>query len=115
MSSYEIDPAAVQGIVTAVQAEATQLSEGIDTQALETDVGGIANVPAPGVASAVAEFLQLEAPVIESIGNRITASMAGVAAVTRSYATASDEMLQNIQTRAIEASESGDFSYFGDA
>ena len=113
--SFDIDPAAVQAIVTAVQAEGTQLSEGIDTEAIEGDVAGLAGAPAPGVASAVAEYLGLEAPIIQSIGNRITASLAGVAAVTRSYTTASDEMLQNIQTKAVEASSSGDFSYFGDA
>lgn len=112
MSSYEIDPAGVQAVVRAVEVEADQLTQGIDTDALQTDVAGLANVPAPGVATALGEFLSLEAPVIQSIGNRIMASMAGVATVAQSYGTASDEMVQTIQSQAITAAESGDFSYF---
>ncbi|MDQ1215382.1 DUF6507 family protein [Microbacterium arborescens] len=115
MSSYEIEPAGVQAVVNAVQAEAAELMQGIDTEALEGQVMDVAGVPAPGVASALGEFLGNEAPVIESIGNRIMASLAGVATVAQAYGTADDEMLQTIQGHAVDAAESGDFSYFADA
>lgn len=112
MSSFDIDPGAVQTILTNVEVERTQLAEGIKPTALETDVGGLLNVPAPGVAAAVAEFIDLESPAVQSIGWRIAASMAGVSTVTRTYTSSSDEMLQNVQNEAINASESGDFAYF---
>lgn len=115
MSSYEIDPVGVQAVVSAVQVEAAELTQGIDTEALEGQVMDVASVPAPAVASALGEFLGNEAPVIQSIGNRIMASLAGVATVAQSYGTADDEMLQTIQGHAIDAAQSGDFSSFGDA
>jgi hypothetical protein len=110
---FEIAPAAVQGVVNAVKGEATELSDGIDVESLEGDVSAMASAPAPGAAQAVAEFLGHESPVIQSIGNRITACLLGVTTVTNSYTTASDEMLQTVQSKAIASAESGDFSYFG--
>jgi hypothetical protein len=112
--SFDITPSAVQAVVNAVKAEATEMSSGIDGEAVEGSVTGVASAPAPGVASALAEFLELETPVIESIGNRITACLLGVTTVANAYATSSDEMLQTVQSKAVAAASSGDFSYFGD-
>lgn len=109
---FDIQLDAVKTILTAVKTEATELSEGIDVEALNADVTALGAAPAPGVATAVADFLELESPTIQSIGNRITACLVGVTTVGNSYATASDEMLQTIQTQAVDAAASGDFAYF---
>lgn len=109
---FDIQLDTVKTILTTVKKEATELSEGIDVEALNADVMSLGAAPAPGVATALGEFLELESPTIQSIGNRITACLAGVTTVGNSYGTASDEMLQTIQTKAVDAAASGDFSYF---
>lgn len=115
MSSFDIDPPTVHGILLAVETERTELADGIKPDTIQADVEGLLAVPAPGVASAAAEFLERELPAIQSIGWHITASLAGVSSVTRTYRTASDEMLQNVQNEAINSSASGDFAFFDES
>jgi hypothetical protein len=109
---FDITLGTVKDVVVAVKKEGLDLQNGIDVEAINADVTGVAGVPAPGVAQAVAEFLELESPVIKSIANRITACLLGVTTVANAYGTANDEMLQTIQSKAVQAAASGDFSYF---
>lgn len=110
MSSFDITPSGVRTVLTNVSTQAEELETGFDTAAIEGHVSGLLGVPAPGVAQALAEHFELEQPSIESMFRRITASVLGAANVTAAYGTASDQMLSETQTRAIDAAATGDFS-----
>ncbi|KAB1652749.1 hypothetical protein F8O01_16335 [Pseudoclavibacter chungangensis] len=114
-NSFEIKPAELSTVLGNVKTQLDEFSDGIDGDALQTDVSGLAEAGAPGVAQALAEFLELESPRIKSIGDRIAACLAGAALVGNTYTTSSDEMLQNVQSQAASSADNGDFSYFNDA
>ena len=112
MTSFDITPSGVGTVLTNVATQAEELEAGFDAAAVEGYVSGVLGVPAPGVAQALAEHFELEQPVIVSMFNRITASLLGASNVTASFGTASDEMLIDIQSRAVDAATSGNFAGF---
>lgn len=113
-NSFDIKPAELSAVLGGVKTQLEEFSSGMNGEGVEADVGALPTAGVPGVAQATAEFLELELPTITSIGNRISACLAGAAKVGNTYTTSSDEILQNVQTQAISSASSGDFSYFSD-
>ena len=52
---FDIQPSAVKDVVTAVKKEGLDLQNGVDVEKINGAVTGLVDVPAPGVAQAVAE------------------------------------------------------------
>jgi hypothetical protein len=112
MTSFDISPGGVKTVLTNVASQAETLQSSFDEEAVVGHVGDVLGVPAPGVAQALGEYFDLEKPVITSMFTRIEACLLGASNVTAAYGTASDEMLADTQSRAVDAAVSGDFSTF---
>lgn len=112
MSSFDISPSGVKTVLTNVANQADTLATGFNEETIVGHVGSVLGVPAPGVAQALGEYLDLEKPVVKSVFTRIEACVLGASNVTSAYGTASDEMLSDTQSRAIDAATTGDFSTF---
>lgn len=112
MSSFDISPSGVKTVLTNVATQAELLEASFDEEAVVGHVGSVLNVPAPGVAQALGEYFDLEKPAITSMFTRISACLLGASNVTAAYGTASDEMLSDTQSRAVDAATTGDFSTF---
>jgi hypothetical protein len=110
VTSFDISPSGVKTVLTNVSTQAEELETGFDQTAIEGHVSGVLGVPAAGVAQALGGFFEHEQPVVKSIFDRITACVLGASNVTASYGTASDEMLSQTQSRAVDAASTGDFT-----
>lgn len=114
MSKWRIDPAGVQQILTLVGTDNTELSAEL-TEAKFTAVfdgltwGGVLTQDVP---LAVQSLMNDQNANLMNVMNRITAAQMGVGNATIAYNNGQQDMSTTFQTEALEAAESGDFTYF---
>ncbi len=108
MSSWDIDPAGVQGVL----ARTGEVASGFDTalRTLSSSVQGAANASASGpVGSALAEFATSVTADVQAVFGRTQAAMTGCAGAVNAYVAGDLEMAANAQSSAA-AAPSGSFS-----
>lgn len=116
MSQWRIKPAGVQGILTTVGTDSTELQNEL-TEAKFTEVfegltwGGVLTQDVP---VAVQSLLNDQSNNLTNVVNRITAAQLGVMNATIAYNNGQEEAAGTFQSQAVAAAESGDFTYFVD-
>jgi hypothetical protein len=114
MSQWRINPAGVQGILTTVGTDSTELQNEL-TEAKFTEVfegltwGGVLTQDVP---VAVQSLLNDQNNNLSNVVNRITAARLGVTNATIAYNNGQEEAAGTFQSEALAAAESGDFTYF---
>lgn len=114
MSQWRINPSGVQGILTTVGTDSTELKNEL-TEAKFTEVfegltwGGVLTQDVP---VAVQSLLNDQNNNLSNVVNRITAAQLGVTNATIAYNNGQEEAAGTFQSEAVAAAESGDFTYF---
>jgi len=114
MSQWRINPSGVQGILTTVGTDSTELQNEL-TEAKFTEVfegltwGGVLTQDVP---VAVQSLLNDQNNNLSNVVNRITAARLGVTNATIAYNNGQEEAAGTFQSEALAAAESGDFTYF---
>jgi hypothetical protein len=113
-SSWQINPGAVQTILTSVDTDRTELDTALSQSKFEAIFngldwgGGVTGV----VPEAVNNLLNDQMTNLTNIGNRINAGLAGVTNATIAYNNGQVDMAGTYQTEMVAAAETGDFQYF---
>lgn len=114
MSQWRINPSGVQGILTTVGTDSTELQNEL-TEAKFTEVfdgltwGGVLTQDVP---VAVQSLLNDQNNNLTNVVNRITAAQLGVTNATIAYNNGQEEAAGTFQSEALAAAETGDFTYF---
>lgn len=120
MSGWKLDPAGIQGVLLSVNAEAEALgTDLVGTEGAPIDHGGAVVDPlawaleltAP-VTGAVNAALSAQAESMQTISNGIAAAQLGVLNATMAYNQGNEEMAATAQAEAIQAADSGNFTWF---
>ncbi|MDO5065931.1 MAG: DUF6507 family protein [Propionibacteriaceae bacterium] len=113
MTSWSIDPAGLEGLLSSVEIEHTGLNG-----ALEEDFEGIfTGLEAGGdmrgdVATALSGLFEDNKQVLQTICSSVAAGANGVAFAARSCAEGNETMAATVQSEMVRAADTGDFSYF---
>ncbi|MBK8447645.1 MAG: hypothetical protein IPL41_13455 [Micropruina sp.] len=116
MTSWNIEPAVVQSVLTDVQTRNTTLTSALTEEkftAIGTGItwgGGLTQE----VSVAVNQVMTEQGENLKVIQNHINAGMAGVANATIAYNQGQYDMAATFQSEALKSAESGDFQYFVD-
>ena len=114
MTGWNIDPAGVQGILTTVETNRTELNTALAEETFTSIFEGVAwggGVTAD-VPTAIDNLLQDQSINLTNIGNRINAGLIGVANATIAYNNGQQDMAGTFQTEMLSAAETGNFEYF---
>ena len=114
MTSWKIDPAGVEKILTGVGTEQEGLIAALGDGEFEaiftgiSEAGGlIAKVP-----EALKALMQNQKSNLQAVTNRVAAGAAGVKNSVKAYALGQDDMVGEFQRQMTASASSGDFSYF---
>lgn len=112
MSVWSINPSAALGVLDEVRTSSSDLSIefGRVATAQEDLLLGLTGLP--GVAEAIAGVLESESVRFINVSNRISAGVLGAGTALNCYLNADEEMAAHAQRAAVDASASGDFSFF---
>jgi hypothetical protein len=114
MSSWRIDPAGVQGVLTSVDTERTELDKALTEAKFEAIFSGLTwgGMVTAEVPTALGNLLQDQSTNLANISNRVNAGLAGVSNATIAYNNGQQEMSGTYQREMMTAAETGDFQYF---
>ena len=114
MTSWKIDPAGVEKILTGVGTEQEGLIAALGDGEFEAIFTGISE--AGGLIAKVPEALQAlmqnQKSNLQAVTNRVAAGAAGVKNSAKAYALGQDDMAGEFQRQMTASASSGDFSYF---
>jgi len=114
MTSWKIDPAGVEKILTGVGTEQEGLIAALGDGEFEAIFTGISE--AGGLIAKVPEALQAlmqnQKSNLQAVTNRVAAGAAGVKNSVKAYALGQDDMVGEFQRQMTASASSGDFSYF---
>ena len=114
MTSWKIDPAGVEKILTGVGTEQEGLIAALGDGEFEAIFTGISE--AGGLIAKVPEALQAlmqnQKSNLQAVTNRVAAGAAGVKNSVKAYALGQDDMVGEFQRQMSASASSGDFSYF---
>ena len=114
MTSWKIDPAGVEKILTGVGTEQEGLIAALGDGEFEAIFTGISE--AGGLSAKVPEALQAlmqnQKSNLQAVTNRVAAGAAGVKNSVKAYARGQDDMVGEFQRQMTASASSGDFSYF---
>ena len=114
MTSWKIDPAGVEKILTGVGTEQEGLIAALGDGEFEAIFTGISE--AGGLIAKVPEALQAlmqnQKSNLQAVTNRVAAGAAGVKNSAKAYALGQDDMAGEFQRQMTVSASSGDFSYF---
>ena len=114
VSTWQLDPAGIQAVLTSVSTTQGELGEAMTEEAV-TGVfegltwGGVVTSEVPKALSALMNDQQAHTTVIS---NRINAGILGVMNATLAYNQGQEEMASEFQRELTETAADGDFSYF---
>jgi hypothetical protein len=116
MTGWRIDPAGVQGVLSAVEEQAEALGEVLSESAFQGVLDGLASggVLTQDVPGAVNAVISDQLSNLTNISNRINAGVVGVANAVIAYRNGQEEMAGTYQTELLRSAESGDFTFFVD-
>lgn len=114
MTHWRIDPTGVQDILTAVDADNTELAAELTEAKFEAVFAGLTwgGVLTENVPIAVNSLLEDQNNNLSTIMNRITAARLGVANAVIAYNNGQQEMAGTFVQETLAAAEDGDFTYF---
>ncbi len=114
MTSWKIDPAGVEKILTGVGTEQEGLIAALGDGEFEAIFTGISE--AGGLIAKVPEALQAlmqnQKSNLQAVTNRVAAGAAGVKNSVKAYARGQEDMAGEFQRQMTASASSGDFSYF---
>ena len=114
MTSWKIDPAGVEKILTGVGTEQEGLIAALGDGEFEAIFTGISE--AGGLIAKVPEALQAlmqnQKSNLQAVTNRVAAGAAGVKNSAKAYALGQEDMAGEFQRQMSVSASSGDFSYF---
>ena len=114
MTSWKIDPAGVEKILTGVGTEQEGLIAALGDGEFEAIFTGISE--AGGLIAKVPEALQAlmqnQKSNLQAVTNRVAAGAAGVKNSVKAYARGQGDMAGEFQRQMSVSASSGDFSYF---
>ena len=114
MTSWKIDPAGVEKILTGVGTEQEGLIAALGDGEFEAIFTGISE--AGGLIAKVPEALKAlmenQKSNLQAVTNRVAAGAAGVKNSAKAYARGQEDMAGEFQRQMSASASSGDFSYF---
>ena len=102
MTSWSIQPEGVIQVLKNVEAEATELGSSLETMpaSLEAAVTGTQSA---AIMEAVQGWMEMEAPTLKGVSQRINAAMKGAADASKAYIQGDLEMAANVQAAQVTA------------
>ena len=112
MSSYQISAEGVAGVLTSIETPLADLMANFESLsgAAQTvfDNDGMTDT----VSGAIAQLFEDQKGRISTISTRVNAATSGAYFATLAYVQGDEQMCSDTQTAAVQASQTGDFSYF---
>ena len=114
MSTWKINPAGVQGILTNVAAEQQELGAALKEETFESIFTGISGAGAlvSEVPAALQELMEDQKANLNSVVNSVAAGVNGVSNATLCYNQGQEDMAGQFQQEMLRSAQTGDFSFF---
>ena len=114
MTSWKIDPAGVEKILTGVGTEQEGLIAALGDGEFEAIFTGISEAGglSAKVPDALQALMQKQKSNLQAVTHRVAAGAAGVKNSVKAYALGQDDMVGEFQRQMSVSASSGDFSYF---
>ena len=116
MTSWNIEPADVQTVLTTVQTKNAYLATALTEEKFTAIGDGIVwgGGLTAEVSAAVGQVMTEQGENLKVIQNHISAGLAGVSNATIAYNQGQLDMAATFQSEALKSAESGNFQYFVD-
>lgn len=114
MGRWRLEPAAIRGVLAAVEGDLETMNAAWSASRLSTVMSEMDAVGPAGadVASALAAVLDAQTERLTSMGNRVSAGLVGVESALACFEVANEDMLAACQTQMLATAGSGDFSWW---
>lgn len=114
MTSWSIDPAGLEGLLTNVQGEQSSLNGALEEGDFEAIFTGLqsAGDMRGDVSTALSGLIDDNKHALKTICSAVAAGTNGVAYAARSYAQGNEEMASTVQAEMQRSADTGDFSFF---